>query len=209
MNWINIITTLITSTTSIIVALIAAGFFKTLFERNREKKTQGKLLKQIQQDEVVHFTLKELRRKYNADRIYIMQFHNGGMFYTQAPMQKLSITFERCSDGLERMFERFQNVFVSHHTWYISETINMSMFSSNIEEDIRDLPTRSLFKNFGNYALCSVPIYDLNNNLIALFSLSWVFSEIPSEILNNDKFDDLFKKTLLDEANSLKTYLLT
>lgn len=209
MNWINIITTLITSTTSIIVALIAAGFFKTLFERNREKKTQGKLLKQIQQDEVVHFTLKELRRKYNADRIYITQFHNGGMFYTQAPMQKLSITFERCSDGLERMFERFQNVFVSHHTWYISETINMSMFFSNIEEDIRDLPTRSLFKNFGNYALCSVPIYDFNNNLIALFSLSWVFSEIPSEILNDDKFDDLFKKTLFDEANSLKTYLLT
>jgi hypothetical protein len=138
-----------------------------------------------------------------------MQFHNGGMFYTQAPMQTVSITFERCSDGLERMFERFQNVFVSHHTWYISETINMSMFSSNIEEDIRDLPTRSLFKSFGNYALCSVPIYDLNNNLIALFSLSWVFSEIPSEILNEDKFDDLFKKTILDEANSLKTYLLT
>jgi hypothetical protein len=209
MNWINIITTLITSTTSIIVALIAAGFFKTLFEKNREKKTQGKLLKQIQQDEVIHFTLKELRRKYNADRINIMQFHNGGMFYTQAPMQKLSITFERCSDGLERMFERFQNVFVSHHTWYISETINMSMFFTNIEEDVRDLPTRSLFKSFGNYALCSVPIYDLNNNLIALFSLSWVFSEIPSEILNDDKFDDLFKKTLFDEANSLKTYLLT
>jgi hypothetical protein len=208
MNWINIITTLITSTTSIIVALIAAGFFKTLFERNREKKTQGKLLKQIQQDEVVHFTLKELRRKYNADRIYIMQFHNGGMFYTQAPMQKVSITFERCSDGLERMFERFQNVFVSHHTWYISETINMSMFSTNIEEDIRDLPTRSLFKSFGNYALCSAPIYDSNKNLIGLLSLSWVFSEVPDEILENNSFSQNFKNQLLTESNSLQVYLI-
>ncbi len=104
MNWINIVTTLITSTTSIIVALIAAGFFKNWMEKFKERKSQGKLVKQIQKDEVVHYTIREIRRKYNADRIYIMQFHNGGMFYTQAPMQKVSITFERCSDGLERMF---------------------------------------------------------------------------------------------------------
>lgn len=208
MNWINIITTLITSTTSIIVALIAAGFFKSWMEKFKEKKSQGKLIKQIQKDEVVHFTIRELRRKYNADRIYIMQFHNGGMFYTQAPMQKVSITFERCSDGLERMFERFQHVFVSHHTWFISETINMGMFSTNIEEDVRDLPTRSLLKTFGNYALSSVPIYDINKNLIGILSLSWVFSEIPDEILENNNFTKKFKTELLSESNSLATYLL-
>lgn len=208
MNWINIITTLITSTTSIIVALIAAGFFKSWMEKFKEKKSQGKLIKQIQKDEVVHFTIRELRRKYNADRIYIMQFHNGGMFYTQAPMQKVSITFERCSDGLERMFERFQNVFVSHHTWFISETINMGMFSTNIEEDVRDLPTRSLLKTFGNYALSSVPIYDINKNLIGILSLGWVFSEIPDEILENNTFSEKFKTELSSESNSLATYLL-
>jgi len=150
MNWINIVTTLITSTASIIVALIAAGFFKNWMEKFKERKSQGKLVKQIQKDEVVHYTIREIRRKYNADRIYIMQFHNGGMFYTQAPMQKVSITFERCSDGLERMFERFQN----------------------------------------------------------LLSLSWVFSEIPDEILDGNNFSEKFKEELLSESNSLQTYLL-
>ena len=208
MNWINIVVTLITSTTSIIVALIAAGFFKSWMEKFKERKSQGKLVKQIQKDEVVHYTIREIRRKYNADRIYIMQFHNGGMFYTQAPMQKVSITFERCSDGLERMFERFQNVFVSHHTWYISESINLNMFSTNIEEDVRDLPTRSLLKTFGNYALSSVPIYDSSKNLIGLLSLSWVFSEIPDEILDGNNFSEKFKEELLSESNSLQTYLL-
>jgi hypothetical protein len=80
---------------SVIVALVTAGYFRKTQDKNKEKKSREKLVEQIQRDELIHFTLKELRRKYITDRVYIIQFHNGGTFYTQAPMQKASVTYER------------------------------------------------------------------------------------------------------------------
>ena len=94
MEWNTIIQTLITATASVIVALVTAGYFRKTSEKNKENKSREKLMEQIQKDELVHFTLREIRRKFNSDRVYIMQFHNGGTFYTQAPMQKTSITYE-------------------------------------------------------------------------------------------------------------------
>ena len=95
------------------LASAAAGYFRKTQDKNKEKKSREKLVEQIQRDELIHFTLKELRRKYITDRVYIIQFHNGGTFYTQASMQKASVTYERCSDGLERKAERNQNHFIT------------------------------------------------------------------------------------------------
>jgi hypothetical protein len=67
--------------------------------------------------------VREIRRKYNADRVFITQFHNGGTFYTNSPMQKASITYERCSDGLQRIADKFQNYLVSNLTWYATKTL--------------------------------------------------------------------------------------
>jgi hypothetical protein len=198
MEWNTIIQTLITATASVIVALVTAGYFRKTSEKNKENKSREKLMEQIQKDELVHFTLREIRRKFNSDRVYIMQFHNGGTFYTQAPMQKTSITYERCSDGLEKLSERFQNVLISNHNWYLSEIINQ----------ITALPEKSFLKNYGNYAHAAVSIYDNEKRLIGVMCLSWVFSDIPVHHVSNDKFTDEFKKELFDDANSLKSYLL-
>jgi hypothetical protein len=117
MEWSTVIQTLITAIASVVVALVTAGYFRKTSEKNKEEKSRGKLMEQIQRDELVHFTLREIRRKFNSDRVYIIQFHNGGSFYTQIPMQKASITYERCSDGLEKFSERFQNILISNHSF--------------------------------------------------------------------------------------------
>jgi len=207
MEWNTIIQTLITATASVIVALVTAGYFRKTSEKNKENKSREKLMEQIQKDELVHFTLREIRRKFNSDRVYIMQFHNGGTFYTQAPMQKTSITYERCSDGLEKLSERFQNVLISNHNWYLSEIINSKCFYSDINQ-ITDLPEKSFLKNYGNYAHAAVSIYDNEKRLIGVMCLSWVFSDISVHHVSNDRFTDEFKKELFDDANSLKSYLL-
>ena len=107
---------------------------------------------QIQKDELIHFTLREIRRKYNSDRVYILQFHNGGTFYTQSPMQRASVTYERNSDGLERITDRFQNILISNYNWLLKETIENRFFFNDVDQQIEDLPTKSLLKAYGNYA---------------------------------------------------------
>jgi hypothetical protein len=164
-------------------------------------------MEQIQRDELVHFTLREIRRKFNSDRVYIIQFHNGGSFYTQIPMQKASITYERCSDGLEKFSERFQNILISNHSWYFTEIINNHCFYTDIDTQVSDLPERSLLKNYGNYAHSGVPIYDSEKRLIGVMCLSWVFSDLQLNDVHDGKFKDEFKKQLFDDANSLRPFL--
>ena len=202
-----ILESLITSITSITVALITAGFFKRYFDRNKENSSKKKLVKQIEKDELVHFTLKEVRRKFHADRIYLIQFHNGGTFYTNAPMQKASVTYERCSDGLERISDHLTHIFVSHYTWFIKNTIDEEMFYIDCEE-IEDVATKALFRKFGTQATAAVPIYDNSDQLISIMVLDWVFSEIPEAFIKDGDFTTQFKEEMTADSESIGNLIM-
>lgn len=206
MNSIHIIEVVLTSLTSIVVALIGAGVFKNWIEKRNEKKHKGNLIRQIKKDEIVHFALRELRRLYGVDRIYIAQYHNGGNFYTNSPMQKFSITYERCSDGLERITDKFQGVFVSHFNWYIRKMIRGEMFYLNVEE-IEDISTRAVLSSYGVQSHISCPIYDKEKHIIGHLGMDWVFSEVPSEISDNKEFTKDFINDIQRESNSLYEHI--
>lgn len=206
MDFSVIIQTLITSVASVIVALIGAGFFKRYNDSKKETYSKSKLMEQIRKDEIVHLALRDLRRKYNSDRIYIWQFHNGGNFYTSAPMQKTSVTYERCSDGLERKSEKFQNTIISNITSYIKDVIDMTMFYTDIKE-MDDIAIRGICQSYGTQSHSGVPIYDDKEHLIGILSLDWVFSDIPEEFLSGEEFNDHLREDLIKEAKSLSNYI--
>jgi hypothetical protein len=207
MDWVKIAELLITSLTSIIVALVGAGFFRRMSDRKQKSKSRESLMQQIKNDEIIHLSIREIRRRYNADRVYIWQFHNGGSFYTNAPMQKVSITYERNSDGLERKAEKNQNHLVSHFNSFIKNVIEMTMFYSDVNK-MEDLGLRSLSLSQGIKSHASVPIFDRDKNLVAVLSLEWVFSEIPSEYLKKDgDFTQDFKDEVSKDSDTLDIYL--
>lgn len=197
-----VLETLITSITSITVALIAAGFFKRYSDKKNENSSRKKLVKQIEKDELIHFTLREMKRKYHTDRIYIIQFHNGGVFYTSSPMQKASITYERTSDGLERISDTLQNVFVSHYTWFIKQTIAGELFYIDCEV-VEDVATKALMRKFGVQSTAAVPIYDIDDHLISVLVLDWIFSEIPKDFIKDGDFTSEFKDELTADSESV------
>lgn len=207
MDWVKIAELLITSLTSIIVALVGAGFFRRMSDKKQKNKSRESLMQQIKNDEIVHLSIREIRRRYNADRVYIWQFHNGGSFYTNAPMQKVSITYERNSDGLERKAEKNQNHLVSHFNSFIKSVVEMTMFYSDVNK-MEDLGLRSLSLSQGIKSHASVPIFDRDKNLVAVLSLEWVFSEIPSEYLKKDgDFTQDFKDEVSKDSDTLDIYL--
>ena len=207
MDWVRIVEVLLTSVTSIIVALVTAGYFKQMKDKKEKVKSKEKLLEQIQKDEIVHLAIREVRRRYNADRVYVWQFHNGGTFYTTSPMQKISITYERCSDGLERKADKNQNHLISNFSTYIKDVMDRNMFYPDISE-MYDIGLRSLAQSNGTKSHCAVPIYDKESHLVALLCLDWVFSEIPLEYLKKDgKFTQDFIEEFSRDADTLDKYL--
>ena len=207
MDWIRIMEVLITSVTSIIIALVGAGFFRRMRDKQDKNRSKERLIEQIKQDEIVHLAIRDVRRRYNADRIYIWQFHNGGSFYTTSPMQKLSITYERCSDGLERKAEKNQNHLITSFTSYIRDVMDGKMYYPDIE-DMSDIGLRSLSSSSGTKGHCAVPIYDKNSHLVAMLCLDWVFSEIPPNFIKKDgQFTQDFIDEFSTDADTLDTYL--
>jgi hypothetical protein len=206
MDWIEILQLFLTSITSVVVALIGAGYFKRYNDSKKESYSKSKLMEQIRKDEIVHIAIRDLRRKYNADRIYVWQFHNGGNFYTTYPMQKTSITYERVSDGLERKSERYQNMLISNFTSYIKQVIDGNMFYYDMDE-LEDLLIRSMCQQYGTQSHVALPVYDDKQHLIAILSLDWVFSDVPEEYLSENQFNKLIREDLTKEANSLKNYI--
>ena len=207
MDLIRIIELLLTSFTSIVVALVGAGFFKRYNDHKISVKSKNNLMQQVKKDEIVHLAIKEVRRRYEADRVYIWQFHNGGTFYTTSPIQKISITYERCSQGLERKIEKNQNYLISNFNSYIKDVMDGNMFFPDISK-MEDIGLRSLAQSNGTKSHCAVPIYDKEKHLIAILSMDWVFSEMPDSILSEDGlFSEEFKNELITESATLYKYL--
>ena len=206
MDFSVVLQALITSIASVIVALIGAGYFKRYTDKQKESFSKSKLMEQIRKDEIVHLALRDLRRKYNCDRIYIWQFHNGGNFYTSAPMQKTSVTYERCSDGLERKSEKFQNTIISTITSYIKDVLNLEMFYYEVK-DMPDIAVRSVCQSYGTQSHAGAPIYDDKEHLVGILSMDWVFSDIPEEFITEEEFNTHMIEEISKEAKSLANYI--
>lgn len=208
MDIMEIVRLIVTSITSIFAALITAGFFKTWWEKQSVFRSRKKLVGQIESDTLVYQTIKQFKHDYYCDRVYIIQFHNGDNFYTESPIQKASATFEICSTGLERVSDKFQNVLVSHYSWYINEAIKKQMFFYNIN-DVDDVTTKSLLYYRGAQSHCGVPLYDDRKHLVGLFCVDWVFTEVPENFLTNGEFTEEFKEDFFNHANSLVKLIKT
>jgi hypothetical protein len=195
-----------TSITSIIVALIGKDYFRKKEDKKRKDKSKEDLMEQIERDEIVHLALRDVRRQFHADRIYIWQFHNGGNFYTESSMQKASITYERCSEGLERKSEKYQGVLVSLFAWYMKQVMMNESYFLDMEE-IEDIGIRSLCTGNGTKSHVATPMFDDKNHLIGILCMDWVFSSIPSEIVTDGKFNQEFIQEVTQLSASLKTYL--
>jgi hypothetical protein len=205
-GFLEIFKIVITSVTSVIVALIAGGYFKKYQDKQKDKRSRSKLVEQIQKDELVHFSLREMRRKYNCDRLYVMQYHNGGNFYTESPMQKASITYERCSDGLERIADKYQNVLISNFAWYNTNLLKDNCYYVDVDL-IDDITMRSWIKSFGTHAHIGVPVYDNQKHLVANVGLDWVFSDIPELYLESGQFSQTIVSELKKDIESIKQYI--
>lgn len=207
MNTLDLIGVFITSISSVIIALIGKGYFTKLRHRKARKESKLKLIEQIEKDEIVHMALKDLKRKYRADRIYIWQFHNGGNYYTESSIQRASISYERCSDGLERNSEKYQGIIISLFNWYIKKLLTDDSFFTDTKE-IKDVGMRGILFGNGSVSHAAVPIYDDSKHLIGILCLDWIYSDLPHYVLDDDdNFSEEFKKEFKSEGSSLKTYL--
>ena len=73
--------------------------------------------------ELINHRIDHIRDEFNADRVWISQFHNGGNFYpTGRSMAKFSIMYETVSLNAGSVQSNFKNIPVNLFSKSINQT---------------------------------------------------------------------------------------
>ena len=102
---------------AIISALLTAviGPIAVKIVQNRiDKKNKDTLNEALKENTIVSEKLEKIRETHNADRAWIMQFHNGGNFYPSGKsIQKFSMCYESVDRGINSIQSSFQSIPIS------------------------------------------------------------------------------------------------
>ena len=105
---------------------------------NKREAKKCPISTDTENSENVYVSLEYLKDESNSDRVYIMQFHNGGHYISGKSQQKFSCTHEICAKGISRECELSQNHLVSNYNLYIKSLLRDGSFSHINIDTIKD-----------------------------------------------------------------------
>jgi len=124
----------------IVIAFITGviGPIAVIYIKNKlDKKENPDMVKDtLRVSELVTNKIEHIKEEFNADRVWITQFHNGGNFYpTGKSMAKFSIMYETVHAGVQSVQTNFHNIPVN----LFSKSINQLLSNDVIEvADFKD-----------------------------------------------------------------------
>jgi hypothetical protein len=113
----------------IIVAFITGviGPIAVLYIKSKlEKKEKPDMVKEtLRVAELVTNKIEHIKEEFNADRVWVTQFHNGGNFYpTGKSMAKFSVMYETVNPGVSSIQSNFHNIPVNLFSKSINQLLN-------------------------------------------------------------------------------------
>lgn len=165
-TWMTLVGSLIAAAATIFSAWVG----KRYIQRNR----RDPVVEDTAQSANVYTALTYTMGEMEADRAYVLEFHNGGSYYSGRGQQKFSCTHEIVSHGISRECNNSQEHRCSNYNAYIGELLEGDHFSYTNVEDISDHAFSSLLKNAGVKSIFNVPIKTLNGKIIGILGVDFV-----------------------------------
>lgn len=109
-------------------------YIKHLLDRQKAKPDM--VMDTLRVSELVNQKIEHIKEEFNADRVWVSQFHNGGNFYpTGRSMAKFSIVYETVGPNTNSVQTNFKNIPVN----LFSKSIN-ELYNNNVIEvpDFKD-----------------------------------------------------------------------
>lgn len=123
-NLSGIIIAFITGVLGPISILLVKNYF------DKRKKKPDMVRETLKVSELVNQKIEHIKDEFNADRVWVTQFHNGGNFYpTGKSMAKFSIIYETVHPGVTSVQTNFHNIPVN----LFSKSINELLVNDVIE----------------------------------------------------------------------------
>jgi hypothetical protein len=119
--------------------------------------------------------LEFMRSETEADRVYILEFHNGEHYFSGRSQQKFSCTYEVVNEGISREVQNLQNIRISSMHYLIKDVVEENTFiCKDSDEFCEDLSFRSLMEARGIKSMFARPIKTLNGKIIGVLVMDFV-----------------------------------
>ena len=110
-----------------------------------------------------------------ADRVYVMEFHNGEHYFSGRSQQKLSCTYETMSDGISSECHSMQNIRISNFHGMVQKIAEEKTFScEDLEIYNEDIGFKSFLQAKGVKSIFARPIKTLNGKILGVICLEYV-----------------------------------
>lgn len=192
--------------TSIIAAFITAIatiISVLLGQKLIRRKEKNCIIRENAQNANVYSALKYIMGEMQADRAYIMEFHNGDVYFSGRGQQKFSCTHEVVQEGISAECEFSQNHRVSNYHHYINQLVNEDTFFFETASDINDQPFYQMISKKGIQSIYNVSIKTLNGKIVGILGVDYV--KQPFNKKNKDFDVDQFMKR---QARTVAGYLI-
>ncbi len=178
---------------------VALVFVKhKLFRRDKEMEKRKKDFQHaLETQDLINTSLNNLQQKYNLDRLWIAQFHNGGNFYPgNKSMKKVSMTFESTAPGVAADIMKMQNLPVSFLS-PILQKLYQETDTTGVTIDVyteEDYALRSFWETRGVQTVYLFPIKCLESDFIGIFGVDFVKRD---GFVTDEVYDQLRAEALL------------
>ena len=164
------------------------------------KKRRDAIVDETIQNGNVYTALEFLIEETEADRAYVMEFHNGAHYFSGRGQQKFSCTYETVKNGISTEFINSQNHRISNFHHYINELVNEGNFAYENTEEVVDVAFKTLLKDKGVSSIFNVPLKTLNGKVIGILGVDYV--------KNAHAFPEDMEKFMKRQARIVAGYLL-
>lgn len=104
-------------------------------------KIDEKLSIHANNSDKVHTLIYYMLNEFDADRISVFEFHNGGKTYSGVDFKKCSNTYEVVSLGIDNKYKDYQNIPISINALWYKLLVDKNMI---IIEDVEKLMTKDI-----------------------------------------------------------------
>jgi hypothetical protein len=99
-------------------------FIKHYLDSKKKQKTDM-VMDTLRVSELINSKIEQIKEEFDADRVWVSQFHNGGNFYpTGRSMAKFSIMYETVGQYAQSVQTNFKNIPVNLFSKSINELLN-------------------------------------------------------------------------------------
>lgn len=148
------ISTIIKSIIIIFFIALTVGFVRNpawIFEQYntwQEKQHTEKLTHRLQHNEKIHILTEKLLYKVNADRVLLLELHNGNQSLSGFPFAKCSATYEALNDGIIPVANEYQELNLSLMPF--ATTLFENNFWCGNTEDLKEIDKALCYRMLGH-----------------------------------------------------------